>query len=186
MSRTPISVLLAVLYTIAIPVLGYLSIGAAPGIIFLVGFGAGLVMFLNVPTRPSWDRIKVPYYLTLGLFVIHRIDEQLFGFFDALTEVTGVAYPSITYPPGFMLGLLSFAWLLSPLLIKKGYSFGYYGAWSVFCAMGLSELAHFIFPFMTPEPYGFFPGMLTVIPLAPAAWWGMSRLMRSDEIEKTA
>ena len=47
---------------------------------------------------------------------------------------------------------------------------------------GVIELAHFIFPFFAPEPYGYFPGMVTLVPLAPVAWLGMWRLLsqRSD------
>lgn len=42
--------------------------------------------------------------------------------------------------------------------------------------MGLTEPAHFIMPFLANETYGYFPGMGSVIILAPLAWWGMWRL----------
>ncbi|WP_220466405.1 hypothetical protein [Dyadobacter psychrotolerans] len=43
-------------------------------------------------------------------------------------------------------------------------------------SMGITELAHFVLPLLTKEPYGYFPGMTRVIVLAPLAWWGMYRL----------
>jgi hypothetical protein len=39
--------------------------------------------------------------------------------------------------------------------------------------MGITELAHFIFPVLVNEPYGYFPGMASVLVLAPRTWWGI-------------
>ena len=73
------------------------------------------------------------------------------------------------------------AWLLIPPLVSRGYAFGYYLAWTFFAAMGITELAHFIFPIVAGGPYGYFPGMATVLLLAPAAWWGMRNLARQGD-----
>jgi hypothetical protein len=51
-------------------------------------------------------------------------------------------------------------------------------AWTFFTSMGITELAHFLLPLLTTEPYGYFPGMASVVVLAPLAWWGMWRLAR--------
>lgn len=45
--------------------------------------------------------------------------------------------------------------------------------------MGITELAHFLFPFLTGGSYGSIPGMAIVLALAPVAWWGMLRLAGS-------
>jgi hypothetical protein len=45
--------------------------------------------------------------------------------------------------------------------------------------MGITELAHFVFPFFRAAPHGYFPGMLTVLALAPAAGWGVRKLATS-------
>lgn len=37
--------------------------------------------------------------------------------------------------------------------------------------MGVIELAHFVFPLFGGRPYGYFPGIMSVVPLARAAWW---------------
>jgi hypothetical protein len=53
---------------------------------------------------------------------------------------------------------------------------GYYLAWTFFASLGITELAHFVLPLFSEQPYGYFPGMATVVLLAPSAWWGMVRL----------
>ena len=68
------------------------------------------------------------------------------------------------------------AWLRIPFLVKHAHPFGYYLAWTVFVAMGISESTHFAFPLLTTQPYGFFPGMASVVFLSPADWWGIWRL----------
>lgn len=180
MNKTLNQVLITFTAVWVIPILGYLNIGLIPAIIFLVGFLGGFIMWLIFPMNASWKSVRIPYLLTLFLFVIHRIDEQVSGFFVELTKITGVEYPDTVTVEGVLITVFSLLWFLSPLLIRKRIAFGYYGAWSLFMAMGVSELAHFIFPFFTDEPYGYFPGMITVIPLAPVAWWGMYRLIKAN------
>jgi hypothetical protein len=60
----------------------------------------------------------------------------------------------------------------------RGYEFGRFLAWTFFASMGITELAHFGLPLLTQRPYGYFPGMGSVVVLAPLAWWGMWRLSR--------
>lgn len=170
-------IFLALIFTLAIPALGYITLGTLPAVIFLVGFLGGFVLWLGIPMRTPWTAIKAPYFLTLVLFLLHRgLEEQFFGFFPALAEITGVQIPDFFTTTVIIISLLSIAWVLSPLLIIKRHALGYYGAWTFFFAMGVSEIAHFIFPFLRPEPYGYFPGMATALFLIPAAWWGMWRL----------
>ena len=133
-----------------------------------------------IPTEAPFASIRIPYFLTLGLFVVHRIEERVFDFFQALSNITGVPTPEIASWPVISLVAMSVgAWLFVPSLVRRGYQFGYYLAWTFFAAMGITELAHFIFPFFTAGPYGYFPGMASVFLLAPLAWWGMSRLAHS-------
>ncbi len=97
-------------------------------------------------------------------------------FFPALSKITGVPMPDTSSPMVFALYALSGAWLLIPYLMKRGREFGWFLAWTFFTSMGVIELAHFAFPLFTGSPYGYFPGMATVVPLVPAAWWGLIRL----------
>lgn len=90
------------------------------------------------------------------------------------TPVPDVTLPLILALLGVPIG----AWLAIPVLIRQGNEFGYYLGWTFFASMGITELAHFVLPLVTTEPYGYFPGMASVVVLAPFAWWGMWRLAR--------
>ena len=104
-------------------------------------------------------------------------------FFDELARITDTSTPDIASWPVILLVVLSVGgWMVMPFLVIRRIAFGYYLAWTAFAAFGISELAHIlIFPFMTGEPYGYFPGMATVFLLAPVAWWGMVRLARGRQ-----
>jgi len=112
------------------------------------------------------------------LFVVHKVEERSLVFFPALSQLTGDPAP----PSGTLLGTLLYifagAWLLVPWLVERELPFGYYLASTFFFAMGITELAHFVFPFFTGERYGYFPGMASVVFLAPAAWWGLWKMYR--------
>jgi len=162
-------------------VLGYVLLGLLPALLFALGFVGGFVLWLLIPSRVRFQDIKLPYFLTLAAFVLHKIEERYWDFFPALSRITGKPMPQ----PNSILALLLYAfagaWLLIPLLVGRGHPLGYYLAWTFFTSMGVIELAHFAFPLFTPEPYGYFPGMTTVVLLAPAGWWGMVRLRQRRE-----
>lgn len=170
----------ALIFTLAVLVLGYISFGFWTMIIFTSGFLGGFVLWKLLPSKGSWVSIQAPYWLTLGAFILHRIEEYKFEFFKELSYVTGVPTPEIVSLPIIILVLLSIgAWLLIPFLVKYEYKFGYYLAWTFFAAMGITELAHIlIFPILSHQEHDYFPGAASIILLAPAAWWGMGRLMR--------
>lgn len=171
-------IVMAFLLTVAILILGYVAFGVIPMLIFTSGFLGGFILWLIVPVKGSYASIRLPFWISFALFMVHRIEEKVAGFFPKLSEITGTSVPEITSIPVILLILTSVgAWLLAPYLLSRGYAFGYYLAWTFFTAMGITELAHFIFPLFTPEPYGYFPGMLSVIILAPVAWRGIYRLM---------
>jgi len=173
-------ILSAFLFTAGILALGYISFGIWPTVIFTSGFLGGFILWLLIPVSSNFATIKVPFWLAFFLFLVHRVEEKVMGFFPALSKLTDTPVPEITSVPIVLLVLASVgAWLIVPMLVRKGYAFGTYLAWTFFAAMGITELAHFIFPFATGEPYGYFPGMISVIPLAPVAWWGMWRLTRN-------
>jgi hypothetical protein len=166
----------ATLFTLAVLTLGYILLGLLPMFLFAFGFLGGLIVWLFVPSSSSFQAIRTPYFLALALFVVHKLEERFLGFFPALSQITGVPMPE----SGSFLAILLYAfagtWLLIPWLIGLSHQFGYFLAWTFFTAMGVTELAHFVFPFFTGEPYGYFPGMASTVVLAPIAWWGMWRL----------
>lgn len=179
MIRTaPYTVALALVLTLTTIVLGYILLGALPMVLFSFGFLGGFVTWLSIPSAATYPAIGNPYFLTLGFFVLHKLEERYFDFFPALSEITGVPVPETDSFLVVALYSCAATWLLVPYLVSRGHQFGYYLAWTFFMSMGITELAHFIFPLLIDRPYGYFPGMLSVIVLAPAAWWGMWRLAR--------
>lgn len=179
MSKPILLVFAAFAFTVAILALGYVSFGFWTMLIFSSGFLGGFIIWLFSSNKVSYSAIKVPYLVTLGLFIVHRIEENRMLFQQRLSGLTGVPTPEVSSLSLILLLLLTVgAWLLGPFLLKRGYAFGGYLVWTFFAAMGITELAHFIFPFFAGGSYEYFPGMASVVLLAPAAWWGMSRSVR--------
>lgn len=169
----------AFLFTVAILVLGYIAFGFWTAFIFTFGFLGGFLIWIFTSNQLPFAQFKIAYWLTLVFFLFHRIEEKVMGFFAKLAIITGITTPDITSVPVILLVLASVgAWLSVPILVKRNYAFGYYLAWTFFASMGITELAHFVFPLFTSEPYGYFPGMATVLILAPVAWWGMYKLLQ--------
>lgn len=175
--RSKQTVILAFAFTLTILGVGFAAFGFVTTLIFTSGFLGGFILWLLIPSKAAYASIRIPYFVVLFLFLLHRVEEKLLGFFAELSRITGVSTPAISSWPVVVLVTMSVGgWLLIPLLIKRRIEFGYYLAWTYFAAMGLTELAHFIFPFFSGREYAYFPGMLSVCALAPAAWWGMWRL----------
>lgn len=185
--RPTSTTVLAMLFTLAVLVVGYGALGLLPTLLFAFGFLGGLILWIVVPTHASFAAIKAPFFLTFALFVLHKLEEHYLGFFPALSRITGVPVPEVGSLSAILLLAFAGAWLLIPFLVKRGHAFGYYLAWTFFTAMGVTELAHFFLPFFVSDPYGYFPGMASVLVLAPTAWWGMARLARkqSDRVQVT-
>ena len=175
------TVIVTFIFTAGLLSVGYASFGFWTTIIFASGFLSGFIIWLLSRAAPPFATFKVQYWLTFAAFIgLHRMEEYFMKFQEELSTITGNPVPDIKSPALIILVLASVgAWLCAPLLIKRGYAFGYYLAWTFFAAMGITELAHFVFPLVKGGPYGYFPGMASVIVLAPLAWWGMYRLSRN-------
>lgn len=171
----------AMLFSLAIPALGYIYLGTLYALLFLLGYGGGFVLWILIPAKAPYASIQVPYWATfLAFLLLHKVEENRTRFFAVVSEkITGDPVPEVT--PLLIVALLVLpvgAWLAAPFLIKRRYDFGYYLGWTFFVSMGVTELAHFMLPLLTDEPYGYFPGMASVLVLAPLGWWGMWRLAR--------
>ncbi|MBN8679216.1 MAG: hypothetical protein J0M29_13390 [Chitinophagales bacterium] len=177
------AIIFAALFTISVLILGYILLGLLPMFLFAFGFLGGFIIWLAIPSTTLFETVKVPYFVTLLFFILHKIEERYFEFFPALSKITGVPVPETNSLPVYLLYAFAGAWLLIPSLVGRRLQFGYYLAWTFFTSMGVTELAHFIFPFFTQEPYGYFPGMASVFFLAPLAWWGMYSLSRKGLID---
>lgn len=171
----------ALLFSLAMPALGYVYLGPLVAFLFLLGYLGGFLLWILVPTKAPYASIRIPYWSTLLAFLLlHKVEENVTNFFEVLSDkITGTPVPEVTLLLILSLLVLPIgAWLIVPFLTKRGYDFGYYLAWTFFASMGITELAHFVLPLLTNEPYGYFPGMASVVVLAPLAWWGMWRLAR--------
>lgn len=166
------------LMTVVTLLLGFKAFGVLTSLIFSSGFLTGFILWFLIPSRTSYDRLRIPFFLSLAFFIVHRLEEKYFGFFDFLASVTGVPTPEILSWEILSLVAISVgSWLMVPFLLKRKNEFGYYLAWTFFSAMGITELAHWLlFPFLLESPFQYIPGMLSVVPLAPIAWIGMMRL----------
>lgn len=179
--RTTSSIITCLTITITILSLGYSAFGFWVMMIFASGFLFGFLLWLFIPTDVGFDKIKFPYWLCLLFFLLHRIEEKVFGFFSFLSRVTDVPTPEITSWNIILLVVFSVGgWLSVPYLIKRRNELGYYFAWTFFSAMGITELAHWIiFPFFSPATFSYIPGMASVIILSPAAWFGLLQLYKN-------
>lgn len=174
----PLGIAIAAAHALAVVALGYRMLGPVPALLFSGGFVGGFAAWTLIPARPAFQVFRAVYYLTLALFVFHKLEEREMDFFPALARLTGVTMPETMSLQVYALYALASAWLLVPFLAGRGVEFGYYLAWSFFASMGLVELAHFVFPFFREEGFGYFPGMASASLLAPAAWLGMWSLSR--------
>lgn len=182
MKRSPATFAAGLLVTLIILALGYASFGIWTMLIFSSGFGVGYLLWLGFPHQPDFARIKWPFLVAFILFIVHRVEEYQTNFFSALAQLTGTPTPDIgSWQVVALVSLSVGGWVAMPFLVIHRFALGYYLAWTAFAAMGVTELAHFlIFPFLRGGGYTYFPGMASVIVLAPVAWWGMSRLVRTD------
>lgn len=187
-ARPPLTVAGAIAVTAATLGLGYWAFGLITMLIFTAGFVGGLLLWLVWPSGGRWPDIRVPYWVALALFLAHRVEEKQMEFFAFLTTVTGVPTPAVASAPvALLIALSAGAWLLVPLLMRRGQPIGRYLAWTFFASLGLTELAHFVvFPWINPAGIGYVPGMWSVIALAPVAWWGMWRLARAPARRPTS
>lgn len=178
MKRSPAAVISAGAFTASILALGHIAFGFWTMLIFSSGFLTGYILWLCFTNQPAYATIRTPYWLAFAGFALHRVEEKLLGFFAGLAAITGVPTPEATSWPVLVLVATSIrGWLIIPLLTKRGNPLGYYLAWTFFSAMGIIELGHYVFPFFLPGRYVYFPGMISVVVLAPLGWWGMSQLI---------
>lgn len=66
MKKPTLTIVFALLFTVAVLVLGYVMLGLLPTFLFAFGFLGGFILWLIIPTNNSFDAIAVPFYVTLG------------------------------------------------------------------------------------------------------------------------
>lgn len=180
--KSPVIIAAALAFTVMVPAIGYISFGSIPALLFFIGYISGFALWLMFPDRAAYGRIKILYWVTFALFLVHRVEEKVSDFFQTLADITGIPTPEIVSIPIIGLLIVSvLAWIAGPFLMKGGHAFGYYLVWTFFASMGITELAHFVIPLVIKWPKWYFPGMLSVLVLAPVAWIGIWRLSQKNQ-----
>lgn len=179
--RDPALICIALGFALLVPFFGYMFLGPLYAALFLVGYLGGFLFWISAPARATWRDFRLPYWLALAAFLLlHKVEENRTHFFEAVsTRITGTPVPDVSL--ALILALLIVpvgVWLTIPMSARRHQDFGRFLAWTFFASMGLTELAHFVMPGLAGGPYGYFPGMASVIVLAPLGWWGMWRLWR--------
>ncbi len=76
MKKQTLTITFALLFTLAVLVLGYVMLGLLPMFLFAFGFLGGFILWLIVPTNTTFAAIQLPYFLTLAFFVLHKFEER--------------------------------------------------------------------------------------------------------------
>jgi len=79
----------AFLFTAAILALGYIAFGFWTAFIFTFGFFGGFLIWIFTSHQVPFQKFKLAYWLTLGFFLLHRVEEKVMGFFAKLAAITG-------------------------------------------------------------------------------------------------
>lgn len=173
--------ILAVGIAILFATAGYLLLGPIAAAIFSVFLIGSLIIWrLTTYGHPVDPRpIVIPYLLTIIFFTIHVGEEYFTKFWIALSGLTGQSIPEQNY---FLVAALigPIFWLTGLILLYLRTEIGNWLAWAFVVAMTVSELAHFVFPFLGNQPVGYFSGLYTAaLPLIPA-WFVAIRLYRDS------
>ena len=100
--KSPLVILVAFVFSLALPAFGYIYLGQLVAFLFLLGDGGGLALWILFPTTATYSSIKYPYWVTLSEFL------------RALTLEGGPA-ASHSMLAGVVLsiaGLIAISWLL--------------------------------------------------------------------------
>jgi hypothetical protein len=147
-----INLIIAALFCIIAPGMGYLKIGLPPIIIIggsaLVGFTFWYFTYLRNPADP---KIILPIFvLTVACLQIHIVEEYLTGFGPAMSRLFNISWTEKSF-------IIVFA-LIGPTLYTLTTLGLYYRipiagfiAWFIFIGPGVAEFTHFIFPLMEPD-----------------------------------
>ena len=147
-----ISIVIALVFCIIAPTMGYIKIGLPP--VIIVGGSAVIAFFfwyftyLKNPTDP---KIILPLFvLTVACLQIHIVEEYLTSFGPAMSRLFNIPWSE----KGF---LMVFA-LIGPTIYTLTTLGLYYRiplagfiAWFIFIGPGVAEFTHFIFPILEPH-----------------------------------
>ena len=170
MSKT-LSTLIVIVIVIGFPAIGMIAGGRVPALVFSMALVGGLIFWLATTAKVQVDpqKIIVPYLLAVVLFIVHVNEEYRNNFAAYITNWTGfhLTEKNFLTVSAFVAPIL---WLTGAILVLMRTPVGYYMLSFFFVAMTISELAHFVFPFVDGT-LGYNPGLHTAaLPLIPAGY----------------
>ena len=147
-----LSLIIAVVFTVIAPVMGYLAIGLPPVIIVggsaLIGLGCWYFTYLQKPVDP---KIILPLFLlTVAGLQIHIIEEYLTGFAPAMSRLFDIPWTEKSFLMVFAL-VGPAIYTLTALGLYHRVPIAGFVAWFIFIGPGVAEFTHFIFPLIKPE-----------------------------------
>ena len=154
-SLTPnrkISLLIAILFCIIAPTMGYVKIGLPPVIIVggsaIIGFFFWYFTYLRKPTDP---KIILPLFvLTVAALQIHIIEEYQTGFAPAMSRLFNIPWSEKSFLMVFAL-VGPTIYTLTTLGLYYRIPIAGFIAYFIFIGPGVAEFTHFIFPLLQPH-----------------------------------
>lgn len=169
-------VVIALGISILMPCLAYLSIGVLYAAISSIGYFLGFLFWQHFSSCVAWRAIKAPYIFTLLTLLINW--SSLFESSSGRAENALIASVNDERTLWF-LAIQLLVWLVFPFLLLRDNSLGSYFAWAFFTTMGVTEFTTFVVPVLLNVSLSYFPGMVSVLVIAPLAWWGIWRMIRN-------
>jgi len=145
-----------------------------------VAFIAGVIASQSWPLRAEQAAaVTRPALATLALQVLHFSEEFLTGFPQRFPPLLGLPEWSDTFFAAFNIAWIA-VWMASITFLARAPRLAGAVLWFLALAAMANGIAH---PFLALNAGGYFPGLLTAIPLGGAGIWLARRLMRAALIE---
>jgi len=159
--------------------IGYFTVGPV-AFLYSMAFIGGLGVWLLTAYRTAIpiERVLPAYLLTVMLFIGHVCEEYLAHIERALGQIMHI----VLTQQEFLL-VAAFAspiiWLAGPLLVIRGYRFGYFFICVFLFGMMFGELSHFLFPFLENGTFHYVAGMYTCLLPIAGGWLTFAKLLRA-------
>ena len=67
-------IIVALLFSLAIPAIGYIYLGSLVAFLFLIGYLGGFLLWLFVPAKAPYASIRIPFWATFLTFILlHKL-----------------------------------------------------------------------------------------------------------------
>jgi hypothetical protein len=153
------------------------SIVLGTGGLTLAALGAATLSARREPGKkagPEAARLRVAVQVCLIVQALHFIEESVTGFHAQFPRLLGLP----PWPTWFFIAFNVFwlaIWALAARRLGTGRRLAWFAVWFLGIAMVLNGLAH---PLLALRVWGYFPGLITAIPVGVAGLWLLRWLVR--------